>query len=126
VGDVAAEVGVDLVGDVADADAAVGVGRAVDVVVGHRAALGLVGVEPRRVGPSLEDPRQLPPEVVAIADRGVHAGAAAGADLVGGVTHEEHVPVRFRCSSGFCCPGRCLPCGCLTQPAQSHRADDQE
>ena len=65
------------------------VGRAGDVVLGDRPALGLVGVEQLRAGPAPQHPAELPAEVEAAVDRGVHAGAAARGHPVGGVAHQE-------------------------------------
>jgi hypothetical protein len=52
-------------------------------------ALGLVGVEQRRVGQAPVDERQLPAEVPGVLDAGVHALGAGWAVHVGGVAGEK-------------------------------------
>ena len=88
--DPAAEVGGDLVADVAERP--VRIGRAGQVVLDDRPPLGLVGVEQRGGGPAAEHPRQLPTEVERVGDGGVHPGAAARRHAVRGIADEERVP----------------------------------
>jgi AcrR family transcriptional regulator len=52
-------------------------------------ALELVAAEELGPGPAIEDPGELPAEVVAVVDGGVHAGAAPGGDAVRGVADQE-------------------------------------
>ena len=87
VGDAAAEVRAQLVGRAADRAARVG--RARGVVLGDRPPLRLVGVEQRVAGPAAQHPGELPAEVVAVADRGVHPGRAARREAVRGVADQE-------------------------------------
>ena len=68
---------------------AVRVCRAHDVVLDDGPALALVGVEQRRIGPAAQHPAELPAEVEAVVDRGVHAGAAARRDAVGRIADQE-------------------------------------
>ena len=87
--DAPAEVDVQLVGGLAGG--AAGVGGAGDVVRGDRPPLGLVGVQQLGPGPAAQHPAELPAEVVAATDRGVHPGAAARGHAVGGVAGQEDV-----------------------------------
>ena len=67
------------------------ISRAGDVVLGDRAPLGFVGVEEARIGPPVQHPGELPPEVEAVVDRRVHASGAAWRHPVGGVADQERV-----------------------------------
>jgi len=91
VGNAAAEVGAQRRAGVADR--AIGVGRAGGVVLGDRTALVFVAGEQLFASPFAQDPGQLPAEVVAVANRRVEAGGAAGGDPVGGVADEEGIAV---------------------------------
>ena len=71
------------------ATAAVRIGGADEVVLGDHPTLGLVGVEQVGSGPAAQHPGQLPAEVVAALEGGVHPGAAAWRHAVGGVADEE-------------------------------------
>ena len=63
--------------------------RADHVVLRHDPALGLVRVEQLRVGPPGNTHAELPAEVEAALERGVHPGAAPWRHTVRSVTHEE-------------------------------------
>ena len=63
--------------------------RACRVVLGHRPALGLVGVEQRGPGPTPQYPGELPAEVMAVVDGGVHSVTAPRRHPVRGVSDEE-------------------------------------
>ena len=89
--DSAAEIHVQLVGDVALR--AVCIRRAGDVVLHGRASLGLVGVEQPILGPAAQHPGELPPKVVAVADRCVHPGCAARGDPMRRVAGEQYRPL---------------------------------
>ena len=75
------------------ATAAGRVDGSVEVVFDERSTFGLVGVEQRLRRPAVEDPGELPREVEAAGDRGVHAGATSRGDAMGGVTGKEHAVV---------------------------------
>src|SRR5215207_2943097 len=56
---------------------------------GNRLTLDLIAVEQPRATPSLRHRGELPADVDGVGDSAVHAVAAGGNDLVGGVTREE-------------------------------------
>ena len=67
--------------------------RSDHVVLCDRPPLELVRVEQRRLRPAAVHPAELPAQVVAVVDRRVHAGPAAGGDPVGGVADQECAPL---------------------------------
>ena len=65
-------------------------------------ALGLVGVEQRGVGASVQHRGELPGEVHGVADAGVHPLAADGAVDVRGVAEQEGAALAERSATRWC------------------------
>ena len=64
----------------------------IGVELADRSALGLVGLEQRRLGPALKHAGDLPRQVVRVLHARVHAEAAGRRKAVRGVTEQEDAP----------------------------------